>query len=129
MRRAATCAVAMVVMSLFASRPVAADELIIEVTVSPNVINVASQSTVVTVHTNIAYSEVAGASVTLNNLPISWWKSDDRGYFVAKFNAADVKGIVEPGTTVTLELAGETKLGVPFSGVDEVKVVEIKGSK
>jgi len=126
MRRALMCAVAMVVMSLFASHPVATQETI-EITVSPNVINIASQSTVVTVHTDIAYSEVAGASVTLNTIPISWWKSDDRGYFVAKFDAAEVKGKVDPGTTATLTLSGKTKDGESFSGTDSVKIVQIKG--
>ena len=38
----------------------------IEIDVAPNVLNIASSGTVVTVHTDIAYSAVAGASVSLN---------------------------------------------------------------
>jgi hypothetical protein len=79
------------------------------------------------VHTDIPYSIVAGSTVTLNELPIAGWKSDDRGYFVAKFQAAAVKGIVEPGTTASLTLSGSTYAGVQFSGTDDVKVVDIKG--
>ena len=62
----------------------------------------------------------------LNGIGISWWKSDSRGFFVAKFEAGEVKGIVEPGTTATLTLTGETKLGVEFSGSDDVDVIEVK---
>jgi len=114
--------VAVLVMSLFTSRLLAVD-ITIDITVSPNVINIASQSTVVTVHTNIAYGLVVGATVTLNDIEIDWWKSDDRGNFVAKFNAADVKGIVKPGETATLTLTGATIYKDTFTGTDSVKVV------
>jgi hypothetical protein len=124
MRRALLSLVAIVALSTLASNPLAARE--IDITVSPHVINIASASTVVTVHTDIAFSAVAGATVELNGIPIAWWKSDSRGYFVAKFVASEVKGIVEPGTTATLTLTGETKLGEEFSGSDEVDVIEVK---
>jgi hypothetical protein len=124
MRRALVSIVAIVGVCILASNPLAARE--IDITVSPHVINIASASTVVTVHTDIAYSAVAGATVELNGISIAWWKSDSRGNFVAKFKATDVKGIVEPGTTATLTLTGETKLGEEFSGSDEVDVIEVK---
>ena len=57
----------------------------IEIDVAPNVLNIQSESTVVTVHTDIAYSLVVGASVYLNDVEIYYSKSDNRGYFVAKF--------------------------------------------
>jgi hypothetical protein len=117
-----------VALSVFAISPLAADE--ISVTVSPNVINIASQSEVVTVHTDIAYSAVTGASVTLNGIPIDFWKSDNRGYFVAKFDAVAVKGIVEAGTTATLTLNGTRKLdGSEFSGSDSVRIIKVKKNK
>lgn len=122
MRKPVTCMVAVLVMSLFTSRLLAVD-ITIDITVSPNVINIASQSTVVTVHTNIAYGLVVGATVTLNDIEIDWCKSDDRGNFVAKFNAADVKGIVKPGETATLTLTGATIYKDTFTGTDSVKVV------
>jgi hypothetical protein len=107
-----------------ADRSVSAGE--ITITVSPNVINLASASTVVTVHTDIAYSMVDGATVEMNGIPIDWWKSDSRGYFVAKFQAGEVKGIVTPGTTAILTLSGVTALGESFSGTDKVEVIEVK---
>ena len=116
--------VAAVAMTVFASSPLAALE--IEITVSPNVINIASASTVVTVHTDIPYSAVAGASVALDGVAIDWWKSDNRGYFVAKFVAGEVKDRVDAGTIATLTLSGETKLGDAFSGSDDVKVIDVK---
>ena len=127
MRRVLGTLVAVVALLVFVSSPLAAEE--IEITVQPHVINIASASTVVTVHTDIAYSAVAGASVTLNGLDIAWWKSDSRGNFVAKFTADAVKGIVDPGTTATLTLSGETKLGEVFSGSDDVDVIEVKQKK
>jgi hypothetical protein len=111
-------------LSVLVSSPLTAAE--INITVSPHVINIASASTVVTVHTDIAYSAVAGATVKLNGLDIAWWKSDSRGYFVAKFTASAVKGIVEAGTTATLTLSGETQSGVVFSGSDHVDVIDVK---
>jgi hypothetical protein len=124
MKRVLVTIVAVVAMTVFANSPLAARE--IDITVSPHVINIASASTVVTVHTDIAYSAVAGATVELNGIEIAWWKSDSRGNFVAKFNAGEVKGLVEPGTTATLTLSGETKLGEAFSGSDDVDVIEVK---
>jgi hypothetical protein len=116
-----------VVLSVLGISPLAAEA--IDITVSPNVINIASQSEVVTVHTDIPYSAVSGATVTLNGLNIYFWKSDNRGYFVAKFVAGEVKGIVEAGTTATLTLSGETRTGEDFSGSDNVRIIEVKKRK
>ena len=125
MNRVLVTVVAILALFVFASSPLTATEI----TVSPNVINISSASTVVTVHTDIAYSLVAGASVTLNGIEIDWWKSDNQGEFVAKFVAGEVKDIVEAGTTATLTLSGETKLGDAFSGSDDVDVIEVKKKK
>jgi len=57
----------------------------IEIDVSPNVLNIQSQGTVVTVHTDIGFSAVVGSSVLLNDVEIQSWKADNRGNFVAKF--------------------------------------------
>jgi hypothetical protein len=99
-----------------------------EITVSPNVINIGSETEVVTVHTDLPFSFVVGASVTLDGIDIAWWKSDNRGYFVAKFDASDVKGKVKPGT-VTLTLTGTTVDGESFSGSDTVQVINIVPKK
>ena len=65
-----------------------------------------------------------GASVTINGLPIAWWKSDDRGNFVAKFNMVEVKNLgLKPGSYNLLTLTGVTKDGQTFIGQQEIKVV------
>jgi hypothetical protein len=96
----------------------------IQIQVSPNVLNLGSKGEVVTVHTDLPYSIVTGASVFLNGVPISWWKSDDRGFFVAKFDIDKVK--YEAGLVVgenKVLLTGVTTTGVQFSGEQTLKVV------
>lgn len=97
----------------------------IQIQVSPNVLNLGSKGEIVTVHTDLPYGAVTGASVFLNGVPISWWKADDRGYFVAKFDINKVKyeaGLVVGENTVTL--TGFTKDGIQFTGSQSLKVVE-----
>jgi hypothetical protein len=97
----------------------------IEIDVSPNVLNIQSQSTIVTVHTDIAYSLVVGASVFLNGVAIDWWKSDDRGNFVAKFNSDEIKtldGLII-GDYNTLTLNGFTTGGEAFIGTQDIMVI------
>ena len=98
----------------------------IEIDVSPNVLNIQSQSTIVTVHTDIAYSLVAGASVFLNDVAISWWKADDRGNFVAKFSSDEIKtldGLIT-GDYNTLVLTGYTTDGEAFIGTQDIMVID-----
>ena len=112
-------------LTIISLKAVAADPIVIAIDVSPSVLNLQNKGEVVTVHTNIAYSLVAGSTVSLNGIEISWWKSDDRGYFVAKFLMSDVKnlsGIVIGGYN-TLSLNGVTKDGVSFTGSKEIKVI------
>ena len=97
----------------------------IEIDVSPNVLNIQSQSTIVTVHTDIAYSLVVGASVFLNGVAIDWWKSDDRGNFVAKFESDEIKtldGLII-GDYNTLVLTGYTTGGEAFIGTQDIMVI------
>jgi len=97
--------------------------------VAPGVLNLQNNGQVVTVHTSLPYSQVTGASVTLNGLPISWWKADNRGYFVAKFNIDDVKNL--PGLIVdeynTLSLTGVNIDGEEFTGSAEILVINRSG--
>lgn len=108
--------------SLFAD-----DIMTITIDVAPNVLNIQSNSVVVTVHTDIGYSLVVGSSVSLNGIEINSWKSDDRGNFVAKFLSDEVKGldnliiggyneIILTGTTINNEL---------FTGKQDIKVIEV----
>jgi len=94
----------------------------ITIDVAPAVLNLSNSGTVVTVHTDIAYSAVAGATVSLNGLAIDWWKSDSRGYFVAKFNIDQVKAIVKPGPCL-LKMEGTTKTGEKFWGEQQITVI------
>ena len=98
----------------------------IEIDVSPNVLNIQSNSTIVTVHTDIDYNLVAGASVFLNGVPIDWWKSDDRGNFVAKFNSDEIKTLegLSIGGYNTLVLTGYTTGEEAFIGMQEIMVID-----
>jgi ABC-type sulfate transport system permease component len=101
-------------------------QTVITIQVSPNVLNLQSGGTVVTVHTDIAYGAVAAASVTINGVPISWWKSDNQGNFVAKFNIEDIKSLpLNIGQLNTLTLLGTTKTGTTFTGSYDVMVINV----
>ena len=101
----------------------------IGIDVSPNVLNIQSNSTIVTVHTDIAYSLVVGASVYLNGVAIDWWKSDDRGNFVAKFMSDEIKTL--DGLVIgdnTLVLTGYTTGGEAFIGEQDIMVIDNESS-
>ena len=126
MKRTKTRTIALVSTALLLSAIacVWADDLAIEIVVAPNVLNLQNNGQVVTVHTDLPYSIVAGASVMLNDVEISWWKSDNQGNFVAKFNIEDIKGLpLNIGQYNTLTLTGQTKDGVHFVGSTEILVV------
>ena len=98
----------------------------IEIDVSPNVLNIQSESAIVTVHTDIAYNLVTGASVFLNGVAIDWWKSDDRGNFVAKFVSDEIKtleGLII-GDYNTLTLIGFTTSEEAFEGTQDIMVID-----
>ena len=99
----------------------------IQIDVAPNVLNIQSQGEIVTVHTDIAYSAVVGASVFLNDVAIEYSKADARGNFVAKFVMDEIKtldGLII-GDYNTLVLIGYTTDGDPFIGEQEIKVIDI----
>jgi len=98
-----------------------AADLEITIKVTPRVLVLDSEGTLVTVHTDIAYYAVDTASLTLNGIPIAWTKADARGNLVAKFNQDDVKDIVAP-PSVALELSGTTTDGTSFSGTDMIVI-------
>ncbi len=83
-----------------------------------------------TVHTDISYSIVVGATVTLNNVEIDYWKSDDRGNFVAKFLASDVKDLpLQIDKMNTLTMTGLKTDGGIFWGEQAIKVIKVSGKK
>jgi hypothetical protein len=71
---------------------------------------------------------VAGATVFLNGVAIDWWKSDDRGNFVAKFLSDEIKtldGLIL-GDYNTLILTGFTNDDEPdaFIGTQDILVID-----
>jgi hypothetical protein len=101
-------------------------EIVIDV--APNVLNLQSESEVVTVHTDIDYGLVLGATVFLNGVAISHWKSDNRGNFVAKFWSDEVKtmdGLMVDADN-TLVLTGYTVNGEAFVGSQDVRVIDVR---
>ncbi len=96
----------------------------IDIDVSPNVLNIASQGEVVTVHTDLPFGQVTGSSVSLNGVTISSWKADDRGQFVAKFLMTAVKDIpLTIGAFNRITLEGKTIDERPFRGTQDILVV------
>jgi len=114
---------------IVATSPSHAFEITIQV--SPSTLNIQSSGEVVTIHTSIAYSSVVGATVTLNNVPISWWKADNQGNFVAKFVMSEVKTLANTGDLQVpgeneLTLVGTTTDGATFTGTQTITVINIQ---
>ena len=95
--------------------------------VAPNVLNIESAGTVVTVHTDISYPVVDAYTVSLNGVEISSWKSDNRGNFVAKFPMEEVKALedLDIGEYNTLTVEGYTYDGAYFVGVKDIVVIDV----
>lgn len=94
--------------------------------IAPNTLNLQSEGTVVTVHTEVAYSLVDVYTVYLGGVAISTWKADDRGYFVAKFLMDEIKAI--DGLVLndynTFQFVGMTIDGEPIWGETEIMVID-----
>jgi hypothetical protein len=114
-----------------ASSPVEAGAAVeIAIEVAPNVLILQSQGEVVTIHTSLAYSAVAGSGVTLNGVAIAWWKADNRGQFVAKFEMSAIKNLpVRVGEYNTLRIDGTRTDGSRFWGEKAVLVVDNASGK
>jgi hypothetical protein len=93
----------------------------ITIQVSPHVIVLESVSECVTVHADIAFSEVDVATVALNGIPTTGCKADNRGDLVAKFDPIAVKSIIAPPEAL-FTLTGQTLAGVAFSGSETIRV-------
>ena len=100
---------------------------VIEIQVSPNILNLQSNGVVVTIHTDIPFSDVDATSVELEGVEIQSWKADNQGFFVAKFNMVEVKDLVNLGELElgvnTLILVGETGGGGDFSGSEDILII------
>ena len=103
--------------------------IIIEIEVAPKTLNIENEGQWTTVHTDIAYGAVVGASVSLNEIPISWSKSDNQGNFVAKFVMDEVKTLVDAefltvGGENLLILEGYMQEGTKFIGSTTITVID-----
>jgi hypothetical protein len=100
-------------------------DIAVEIKISPNVLNLSKPGDCLTVHTNIGFGDVAGATVSLNGVAIQSWKADNRGNFVAKFDMEDIKTLpLEVGAYNRFELTGETIGGDSFCGSEEILVID-----
>ena len=100
----------------------------IEIQVAPNVLNLQNKGVVVTIHTDIPFSNVIASSVSLNGIEIQSYKADAHGFFVAKFNIDEVKsltGLVIDDYNI-LTLIGESING-DFSGSEAILVISRTG--
>lgn len=113
-----------IVLMMFVFWPAASYAFEIEIDVSPKVLNLSSNGQVVTVHTNIEYGLVDVSSLYLDGIPISSWKADDRGYFVAKFMMDDIKSLpLNIGEANIVKLVGLTTNGLAFWGEEAIQVI------
>ena len=102
----------------------AASAIEITIDVAPNVLNIQSAGSVVTVHTNLAYGSVTASSVVMNGVTISSWKADNQGNFVAKFLMEAIKDLpLKIGDYNTLRIEGQTTKGSSFWGSQAILVV------
>lgn len=99
----------------------------IEIDVAPNVLNIQSSGTVVTVHTDIAYWTVVGSTVLLNDVEIQSWKADNRGNFVAKFSMDAIKALdgLIIGEYNEFTMVGVDTDGDAFSGTQEIRIIDV----
>ncbi len=101
-----------------------------EIRIAPTTLNLGSSGTVVTVHTDVPYSQMDVYTVYLAGVAINTWKADDRGYFVAKFLMDDIKAI--DGLILndynTFQLVAATVGGDPICGEADVMIID-RGTK
>ncbi|MCK5838915.1 MAG: hypothetical protein KAG99_03655 [Bacteroidales bacterium] len=104
---------------------------VIEIQVSPHVLNLQNNGSVVTIHTDIGFSVVNAESVYLNGVEIQSWKADNNGFFVAKFNMDAIQDL--PGLMVgelnEFKLEGVTYDGEEFVGYEDVMIIDVSAKK
>lgn len=110
----------------------AQEAIVVDIQVSPNVLNIQSEGTWVTVHTDIAYSLVDAYSVSLNGIPIKSYKADNRGNFVAKFSIDEVKAldglVIGDYNTLVLEgllITNDEEGPLGFVGEEDILVIDV----
>lgn len=98
----------------------------IEITASPNVLNLESSGGVFTIHAGISYDTDQDVKVYLNDdmdsVSILSTFADSRGDLVVRCDILDVKQEVSEGP-VTIELTVRTEDGVLHSGTDVIDII------
>lgn len=123
MRKRGLVAACMALLLVLTSAQAYGFEIVIDL--APNVLNLGSEGELVTVHTNIAYQDVDALTVYLNGVLIRSWKSDNRGFFVAKFLMSDIDDLpLAIDDYNALRLEGLTTDGESFEGEQDILVIE-----
>jgi hypothetical protein len=124
--RQALWALGMAIVMLAAPTICTAQDILITIEIAPSTLNIQSNGKVVTVHTDIAYSDIDVFSVYLGGVAINSWKADDRGYFVAKFLIDDIKTIdgLAMNEYNTFQFLAQTTYDVPVWGTADVMVID-----
>ena len=117
-------ALGLAIVMLAAPAVSSAEDILITIEIAPSTLNIQSNGKVVTVHTDIAYSDIDVYSVYLGGVYIDSSKADDRGNFVAKFLIDAIKSIdLVINDYNTLELVAKTTYGDLVSGTADVMVI------
>ena len=100
--------------------------------IAPNTLNIAldDPGTAVTVHTTIPFSQVAGATVELDGIPIKTYFADNRGFFVAKFEIGEVRKLEDLGVYGVYDLTlkgrySEESGGGDFEGTHPITIINM----
>ncbi len=107
--------------------PCYGQDILATIDIAPATLNLQSNGSVVTVHTDLPYNEVDPSTVFLNGIALQSSKMDDSGNFVAKFSRDEVKALegLIIGDYNTFQLIGETTEG-SFAGEDDIKIIDIE---
>ena len=117
-------ALGLAIVMLAAPAVSSAEDILITIEIAPSTLNIQSNGKVVTVHTDIAYSDIDVYSVYLGGVYIDSSKAVDRGNFVAKFLIEAIKSIdLVINDYNTLELVAKTTYGDLVSGTADVMVI------
>lgn len=108
-----------------------ADEQI-TIDLAANFLNLSGNISRAEFHTNIRFSRVDCATVTLtvetedpSSIPVDLCRSDGRGFLVAEFSIEKIEDMdPEIGEENTFVLEGKTKVGESFYGSQEILVVD-----
>jgi len=102
---------------------VAAQDLAIDIKISPNVLYLSSGGAWVTIHADVPYADVVTCGVAIGgvSVPIAVSKADLQGNLVLKLRRADVDPVVEPGWA-TVVVSGTLSDGTAFVGAKDYRV-------